>query len=122
MRNFLTEYKNNFIGFILVVLGVGLFIGVLIYLMPHRTHRGEVEKTLYETLNTSISYTFIFLSGIVVVIYGFNVMGENKATLQFNKDLVEALTPKLPKLKYKRKSKVDMDYVNKELQKIVDNE
>jgi hypothetical protein len=34
MKEFLKEYKNNFLGFLLVVLGVGLFIGVFIYLMP----------------------------------------------------------------------------------------
>lgn len=120
MKKFLKQYKNNFLGFILVVLGLGLFIGVFFYLMP--TRRGDVEKTLYDTLNTSISYTFLIVSGIAGVIYGFMVMTKDKDALKFNKDLVEACTPKLPKFNFKRKSKTDMDYVDKQLQKIVDDE
>jgi hypothetical protein len=75
---------------------------------------------LYEQLNVTITYTFLILSGIAILLYGFHVMVKDKETLKFNKDLAKACTIKLPK--FKRKSKVDMDYVDNELQKILDNE
>ena len=118
MKKFLKQYKNNFLGFILVVLGLGLFIGVFIYLIP--TRRNDVDKTLYDTLNTSISYTFLIVSGISVVIYGFMVMTKDEDALKFKEDLAEACTIKLPKMKFKKGKNMSMEDVDEQLQQIAD--
>lgn len=109
MIHFFKKYKNNIFGFCFTILGLSLFIGIFMHIVPIR--HNQIEPPLLETLGKSLKYVSIICFGVTMFYYGICLMSKHEWVLELNRDFINALTPDFKwfkKMKTEVKSKIDV--------------